>query len=346
MRRLLPAASLCLWLVLWQTSAAEDLPSFHLPYSAWQATDVVVVDQKGHVLEVWKGTLKAKSELPFGADRFNVSLDVDYDRFFTTEKDRLPNRIVRVTGNRLALFLIRNGDHPVTDKLGWKPASFGNDLATCAVWLEKENSFAVQQWMNPGPSLMRPLHSEESLKKEVIRLAAIQAALRTAAADPDPESRAKKMVLFLEEQNGPGLHEAQRVLENCGKYGWTEVLPLLQDDKRLPLHSGLVHLAAKTAPVEATPIIEAIIIKEIKYWDGLTADEKSVGCSNPPMHFHYSKLSACLFVLKNVGYKDKSGVVMGLRDRWGESPVLTRLGAGGSGRSPILEYADEILKAR
>ena len=151
---------------------------------------------------------------------------------------------------------------------------------------------------------------------------------------------------FLEEQNYLGLDAALTVLKKCGKSGWTEVLPLLQDDKRLPLHSSLVHLAGKIAPVEATPVIEAIIIKEMKYWDGLTPDEKSVGSFNPPMHFHYSKLSACLFVLKRIGYKDKSGIIGQLRNSWEKTPVLMCLGAGGSGRSPILEYADEILKSR
>lgn len=345
MLRLIPIASFCIWLTLWESSTAEILPSFHLSYSAWEATDVVVVNRQGHVLEVWKGELKPKTELPFAADRFKASLDVDYDLFFVAEKERPKNRIERVSGDRLALFLIRDSEHKVNEKLGWKAASIGNDLDTCAVWLEKGSSFAVQQWMNPGSSLMRPTQGEDSIKKEVIRITEFQIALKSAVADPEPASRAKRLVPFLQEKNRRGLSEALTHLGKCGKSGWVEALPLLQDEQQLPLHSSLVHLAEVTAPAEATPTIEAIIIKEMKYWDGLTPDEKSVGSFNPPMHFHYSKLSACLFVLKRIGYKDKSKIVAQLRDSWDRSPVLRRLGSGGSGRSPILEYADEILRS-
>jgi hypothetical protein len=43
---------------------AESGPELHLDYSAWKATDVVIVDSKGVILEVWKGVLKLKSTLP------------------------------------------------------------------------------------------------------------------------------------------------------------------------------------------------------------------------------------------------------------------------------------------
>jgi hypothetical protein len=65
------------------------------------------------------------------------------------------------------------------------------------------------------------------------------------------------------------------------------------------------------------------------------------------MHHHYYRLSASLFVMKRAGYSDEAGVVRELRESWDANPALQHLGSGGGkGRSPVLEYADEILKTK
>jgi hypothetical protein len=331
----------CLWVALSQISFAEIRPSFHLPYSAWKATDVVITNRDWQVIEVWKGDLKPKASIPF----VGIDLGVPLELSGVLSKKGSKDRIQRVSGNRLAIFLIRDANFDVADVRGWKAASIGNHLATSIVWLEKGDGFAIQQWINPGPSLMHPLETDEpSLRKEVIRLAKVQLGFRTETLEADPARRAKKIVPYLEEQNYLALDEILDSLRTCGMSAWSEILPILQDEKQLSLHDRLIFLAEKTAPAEIIPVIEAVVIKEMKYWKKIN-EMKTLGKPHDlPTSAHYNRLLACLSVLKRLHYQDKAGVVSRLRDNWEKLPDLAHLGAGPGERSPILRYADEILE--
>ena len=64
MSRHVLAVATVLLLVVGGQAQAETLPSFHLSFSAWKASDVVVIDLNRRVLETWKGNLKVGDELP------------------------------------------------------------------------------------------------------------------------------------------------------------------------------------------------------------------------------------------------------------------------------------------
>jgi len=311
-----------------------------LDYSAWEATDVVVVDSKGVVLEVWKGGLKPKSVLPVESFKTTTAPEVTYDRFDFDRKEPPKDRVKRVTGNRRALFLKRG------TKLGaWEPASIGTSWDESTIWIEQSEAFALRQGSDLGRSLIRPYGIEEKIKNEVERIVGVQKAIRTAAMDSDPVARAKRMTAFLGERNYLALEETLEVLKGCGSQVWPVIRPLIDDEEKLPIHSRLIHVAGAAAIDDARPAIESIIESEVKYWDSLSHDEQRAGSFNPPMHTHYSKLAACLVVLKRSGYRDTKGLVAKLRTKWDADANLRHLGgAGSTGRSPILTYADEILQ--
>jgi hypothetical protein len=247
-----------------------------------------------------------------------------------------------VTGNRRALFLKRGA------KLDdWEPASIGTSWNESTIWIEQTEVFALKQGPDLGRSLIRPYgpRTEERLQNEVQRVAGVQKAMRIAALDSDPTARAKRMTAFLGERNHWALDESLEFLKGCGPAVWPVIRPLIDDEEKLPLHSGLIHVAGAAALDDATPVIESIIESELKYWDSVSHDEKRIEAFNPPMSTHYSKLSACLVVLMRSGYRDTKGLVARLRTRWDAIPNLKHLGGGG-GRSPILIYADKILQNR
>jgi hypothetical protein len=152
-------------------------------------------------------------------------------------------------------------------------------------------------------------------------------------------------VRFVEEPNYLARSETLSVLKGCGDAAWPTIKPLILDEGKLPIHNKLIHLLDKVGRKDAVLVIETIIREEMEYWDTRSKEEQQAGSYNPPMHHHYYKLSACLFVLKRTGYRDSNGIVAKLREKWDAHPILKHMGSGGSnGRSPILEYADEILK--
>jgi len=338
MRRL--AISISLFMSSLPAAAiAEDLPSFTLEFSAWNATDVVVVNESGVVREVWKGSLKPNAVLPVGQWKITAAADVSYDRL-GLDRSKLPaDRIKRVTGKRRVIFLRREAEGGE-----WKAASIFEDWDAATIWVEGDEGFAKQQWMNPGPSLIRPYSSEKKVRDSVLRIAKTQSSIETAAQLKDPAARAQALVKFLDGKNYLALDETLEGLKTCGKDVWSVIRPLLEDESKLPIHSRLIHVAGTASLEQAKPLIERVIAEEMEYWNSLTEEQQKGGSYNEPMHFHYSKLSACLNVLKRSGYVDEKGLVAKLRKKWDKSPNLKHLGTSSGGRSPILQYADEILK--
>jgi len=333
------AVTLLILLCHASVAIAEILPDFTLDYEAWEATDVVVVDQTGVVLEVWKGTLKVKERLPVEEFKITSTAEVHYG-LFREESDPPNDRVKQVTGKRRVLFL-----KTAAQVKSWKPASMHGTWDTATIWVERGEGFAWQQWMNPGPSLMRPLAREEALRKEIARVAEAQAAINAATSDSDLASWAKSLFTYIDDKNYRVRNVTADALKKCGPAVWPLIHSQLNDEAKLSIHSNLIHIAGSAAFEDALPVLEAIVREETKYWNGLSPHQLQGAEYTPPMHHHYYRLSACLFVMKRAGYADKTAVVGKLRDSWDANPVLKNLGSGGGkGRSPVLQYADEILK--
>src|SRR5262245_27031176 len=224
------------------SAIAEIGPDFTFGYSAWKATDVAVVDPAGLVCEVWKGELKAGDRLPVKAFKLAESAQVHYYRPVKGVSKTATNRIEEVTGSARVLFLIRDTKKSISNGEAWTAASIGQRMDVAAVWLERGEVFAIRQWQNPGSSLMSALRmSEEDLRKEVSRLAELQNLLQNAAKDRDAASRARRMVSFLDEELVWALNDTLGVLKGCREDAWPVIKALLEDDKRLSIHSELVH---------------------------------------------------------------------------------------------------------
>ena len=273
--------------------------------------------------------------------------DISYDRWGNAADETPKGQPDRVTGRRRVVFLIRDPSKTADDPNAWEAASIGNDVNTCAVWIEGDSAFAVRPWETPEPGIVRPHMTETALKTEVVRLAKLQQRLRLAAIEPDAKRRAVLVVPFIEEQNYLARSEALSVLKECGDPAWPVVKPLILDESKLPIHNKLIHLLDKVGRKDAVPLIEAIIRQEMEYWDTLSKEKQQAGSYNPPMHHHYYKLCACLFVLKRTSYRDPEGIVANLYAKWDAHPILRHMGGGGpTSRSPVLEYADEILRSK
>src|SRR5688500_3172085 len=153
-----------------EPATAESQPEFSLRFSAWEASDVVVIDLQRRVLEVWKGDLRAGAELPIESWHLMEGADISYDRWGNAADETPKGQPDRVTGRRRVVFLIRDPSKSAADPNAWKAASIGNHVDTCAVWVEGKSAFAVQPWERPEPGIVRPHMTETALKTEVVQI--------------------------------------------------------------------------------------------------------------------------------------------------------------------------------
>jgi len=320
------------------TGLAGIRPSFRLSLSSWCATHIVVVNDRGVVQEVLKGDLNPGDTLPIADFNLPSSADVYYRHF---ERDTPPEGVAKVTGHRLYLFLIRNLEDDVTNQ--WTPAELRKEhFDVSTVWIESAQCFAIQQWVNPGPALMRPLHiSDRELRAKILSDREIQTRLRKANGIEDPARRAKALITFLDPTRGEALREALRDITKCGQPAWPALRPLLSDDEYLPIHRHIIHISAMVAAKAAVPEMERIVQEESEYWRSLPREDSKTYTS--PNSDHYSRLSAALGGLITAGYVDHKGIVASLIREWDLSPSLRHLGSNDRRRrSPILELADRI----
>jgi hypothetical protein len=218
-------------------------------------------------------------------------------------------------------------------------------MSTSVAWIERNQSFAMQQWMNPGLVLMHPLNlGEMALHAEVDRLVELQQDMHNAVKERDPLARAERLVSFLRPHDRWVFLDALEELKNCGPPAWRVIRRLLSQDELLSIHSDLIHVSEKTASTDAISVLERILGEDAQYWSRIVKAGQIPVSYNPPMSDHYYRLSSCLSVLSRLGYHDPQGLVAKLRADWEAIPSLAHLGSGdGKGRSPILRCADQIL---
>lgn len=342
-RAIIAGSLLCLLFA--QHAKAESQLSFLIEFSTWTATDIVVVDAEFRAVEIWKGALTVGAALPLQHWNLTAEADVDYRRWDEAGRERPKGAVGRVSGQRRVLFLICDAKKPASDPTAWQPASIGRDADTCAVWLEKGGAYAIR---DTGESARMGMlgWSAQRLRDEVAQIVELRRSFTSASQEADLELRAKKVIPFLEVDHYLARDEALEILIECGDAAWPDVRKQILDEGKLPVHPLLIHALRKVDGKKSIPLIEQIVMEETRYWRTLGEVERRSGSYTSPMHTHYSRLSSCMFVLKHLKYKDgEKRLIETLRDEWETIPSLAHLGgAGDKGRSPILQWADEILR--
>jgi hypothetical protein len=334
-------------------ACAETWPTFELTTSTWHATHVAVIDASGVVLESWKGDLKSGARIPVEQWNLPTRETVYYGRSGPEpgpDDPKLPMDAVReVTNARRVFFLKRKGDGDIANAATWAPALlFGSEMSLAVAWLANGEAFGIRDRDDHYPPRMRPMRLNEAQVKSVVRrLVELQQGLHKAARDPDPVARAERMVSFLRPDERLAFLEAIEVMKGCGKPAWGVVRRLLTQEEFLPIHHDLVHVAMHVAGTEAIGEVERIVREESQYWASVVRSGERPVEYNPPMSWHFSRLASSLNVLMRLDYRDPNGIVAKLRADWEADPRLAHLGSGGNNeRSPVLKYADEILKPR
>ena len=205
-------ATSAILLVFTAPACGSGTPMDQARFDAWRASDIVITDAAGRVLEVWKGSLRADDVLPVDKDKWELR---------TPQVIRHAGGVggdiegKKVTADRVILFLERAGkDRPDGKKPGdwvglWPYfVSAGKDGVFAQVYV-------VENGVQPVYAVAK---SEAAFKAEYLPLAERRTAFDAAVGEPDPAKRAVRLRPFATEPKA-GQREAVETLADCGPAG-------------------------------------------------------------------------------------------------------------------------------
>ena len=345
------------------SARAAIRPSFALEYSAWRASDIVLVsegetlDGELQILEVWKGDLKAGQPLSMPA--LAKFAPAEARRVSENRWSEPDDTSPVINGSKMVLFLKR----PAGKYGAWQPASLGGDLNTAVVWWEADRLYGFVQVMNPGPSLLAALGPAPAVWKrrldEVVRR---QVALSAAIAIENPARRAWRLGAFANSQSYDARQAAYAELRKSGSAALPVLRALIErgETEKPPSSNGTV-LSLLRAPDDAIttlaqvggasvgPELTDMLRDETRFWKR-TAPTLKVGWWNSQsiesarlesLRNRYSKLLTVVRALQITDYRGSSDDLVALRDFWRTLPQLE----DSSGLSQMSEACNDALKS-
>ncbi len=294
--------AVCAALVLTAAAKAELLPSLHLPWAAQAAKSIVVVED-GKIVEVWAGD--AKVGAPHAPDAQPVAVNVVYgwppviageDKLIDQELAKKGlKRVGSVSGKRMVYFVLPPPPFQGIAQM------ISRDPAYTTVWLEGGQAFAIQQWMNPGPSEMRALKMKEAeLKQVVLDLREVGQKVAKINEEEDDARRSAALAALLKPDNRWWNDEVKEALRIRSKAAWPAIEPLIRDEKYLPLHAELIYLAYEFAKQDARPLLEKVLAEDIEYFRKLDAARTKYDSNQPPYSYHEHRRSAAKWAIDSL----------------------------------------------
>jgi len=267
-------------------SEAGIRPSFRLPDSAWNATDVVVAkagegDRPLTVLEVWKGDLKIGSEVALAKGFRAQGRTVSRDSFsIKPPSDEEPKPPTALSGDRMILFLRRanvevpgfrqineKGEDPIEPRSPWAPATSFGEMEVSVVWVEDGETYANLQVINPGPTLLvRYGQSEERIRKYVNDVSETQADLQEISDVQDASVRVERAVTFVLSDHAEARLQAFRILEKSGSAALPALRELLLDDRYAEVQSTVIDCMADAHQFELDGEFASYLKKDLEFW--------------------------------------------------------------------------------
>lgn len=301
------------------------------------ATHVVVVDDKGKVLESWRGDLEPGDTLPL-AD-FKLTLTHAVGGVATDAA--VPKK---VSGKRLVLFLLKNGPfYDAGRSIGsWSPAHWAGSFDISTVWSEGGYTFTMGKYFSTtSPWQLLHRGKEADLRKQVAEVGRqVDGVFKKAQAEPDAAKRAAVLAGVLTKY--PGFAgRALGGLEWCGEAALPALRTVLRHDRVCePVTIGVYQTMARIGEPAREDLVE-LCAGNVEFW---TVRGNGLGLAGTIPPEFVPRHRALLAALENPdAFKNAKGhqrtTLKALRDLWAEHEVLSKLGTPGD------RVADRLDKA-
>ncbi|HEV2197679.1 MAG TPA: hypothetical protein VGR55_18990 [Candidatus Acidoferrum sp.] len=326
-------------------------PSFALDYSAWHATNVVLVEitpSPGvfRVVESWKGDLEPGSSVavpqllpPVGAKQISSYPKRFHEIGSGGLLDQMPAQPV---GSRLVLFLKKEADASGEQ---WRPADVFNEIKASVVWIDRGGLYCFRQVMNPGPTiLVRWDMSLEEMKDRLNGVRRIQVELARVIESQDGAARAEGLRTYVLSD----VYEAQQValseLGKCGPKALMTIREMMADPAFADEGADLVKAFAEAGGESVGEELDSDLQKQLKFWQG-TAPTLSVGWWNQdatphaPLRERYIQTLQLVLALESVHYRPASATAEQLGSLWRSLPQLN----DANGLSQMATECDKLV---
>ena len=338
-------------------------PSFGLDYSAWHATNVVLVEVSPEdgvfaVVESWKGELQPNERItvpeltPFpGA--VQVSLYPRRTDFYAPDVSGISEQIPRQpVGSRMVLFLIRGESSeasptPSDTKSGekWRPADLFDEMKASVVWINGGQLYCFQQLENPGPSILETMDTSlQKMKDHVKEINRIQQGLLMVVSIGNSGARAEGLKPYVRSEVYESRQLALYELGKCGPSAVSTIRGMLDDpafaDEAAELIKAFVEAGGEAVGEELNSRLQ----KDLAFWQA-TAPSLSQGWWNQdamphaPLREKYNQTFQLILGLGRTHYLPASVTAKQLGDLWRSFPQLN----DPSGLNQMAEACDKLV---
>jgi hypothetical protein len=331
----------------------ELLPGFYLDSCAWHATHVAVVtegrriDGDVEVVYSWKGGLRKGERLSLPglaefADPQRRAINVE-------APGGAAGGPAEVTGSLIIVFLTRVPEKADPSKGTWAPACPAwSEMSGSAVWLEQGDAYAVVIRSEKGPGQIWSLgKTEAEVRRRVERFAAVREELDAAAASPDPDRRAERLIALARSDVYLARGAAFKALGEGGKGVLPALRRMLANPALAPSHADAVRALATAGGEAAGPDLVKVLEGELRFWKGVGPGLR-VGWWNGAglgedergrLQDRYSVALQALYGMRGQLPEGGRKVVTEFRDFWRSLPQLEDK----SGLTQMSEECDRVL---
>lgn len=341
-------AALCIVAVTSTSLFAWTSSGFSVTYAIWRATDIIVVDAHGTVLNVWTGSIVKGSK--FSLEELGISHEQRYTPDpplwlpRSVKRPVSPARPLVVTAQRMVLFLRRSTSREkARSGSEWQPANpIGQHIRYSVVWIDGEELYAWQGRQNRKSGLS-PLQDRTvpyrpqplalaAFKRTAIKLLRTRQSLRSTAQTPDRAERARKLIPFVTLDGRFCRREAWARLAECGKDALPAFRALLSEPSLFHRADEVMRVMVEGCTVievcgplviegcgkDSKPVLVEVLRDEIDYWERtgptLRREWGKAGTGMTPENGHYRRLGYALIYLRDMPLSaDEKQIVATLR---------------------------------
>lgn len=261
-----------------------------------------------------------------------------------------------VTGARMILFLKRQTtpaanknqiDNDAISSITWRPADDAG-FNVSVVWVEGTDTYAFQQLMNPGPSLLTEYRiAEPEIKDRSLEVIGVQNSVNETLTISDCLKKSEALERFVTSPLYYARDVAFAEMQKCGEPALPVLRKMLTDQSLLSVHSEVIASMAKVAGEKIGDELTQLVKVELEFWKatGPILKEGWWNKIEDPeteiLRNRYSRMYTALSSLKKLRFDGCRETVIELRDFWRSLPQLDDKG----GLNQISEECDKILSA-
>ncbi len=255
-------------------SGAAIRPAFSLDYSAFHATDIVMVRTTSdsalfEVVESWKGSLPPGERLMIPELRPAPNA-APISAYFQSPSNGVDREAVPKLppGSSMILFL-RSAKSPPDSSSGrvWLPSDLMNSMKASAVWIDGNQPYCFMETFRPGPSVRETsAHPLQQMRDRVTQVVGIQQDLAAVQAMPNARPRAEALKPYAYSKIFPVQQFALQHLGGSGPPAVPTILSLV-DDPAVPCDaSQLIEVLVKAGGSKVGRDMAHRRSQELTFW--------------------------------------------------------------------------------